>query len=151
MPDYGDNIRILTSEIHMNIRRTCPDLRSFWYSPAMNIQHFEKGLHYSADELLNLARKLGKLATFCKKVKDEDSFIRVEAERRPTKKRRDEVKATVTVSLPRMSLRSESRRPQVIEAVDRCIEKLEVQLKRYKEEQTGREQAHVARRRKSFS
>jgi ribosomal subunit interface protein len=114
----------------------------------MNIQHFEKGLHYSADELLSLARKLGKLATFCKKVKNEDSFIRVEAERRPTQKRRDEVKAAVMVSLPRATFRAESRRPQVVEAVDRCIEKLEAQLKRYKEEQTGRGRAHKASRRR---
>lgn len=115
----------------------------------MNIHHFEKGLHYSADEFLKLARKIGKLATFCEKVKDEDSFIRVEAERRPTKKRRDEVKVTVTVSLPDASFRAESRRFLVMEAADRCIDKLEGQVKRYKEKRTGREQAHVEQRRRA--
>ena len=99
----------------------------------MNIHHFEKGLSYSEPELLILARKLGKLATYCKKLKDEDSSIRVEAERRATKKNRDQVKVMVTVELPGKILRAESRRNRVLEAVDRALEKLEPQLKRYKE------------------
>lgn len=113
----------------------------------MNIQHFEKGLSYSNRELTVLARKLGKLATYCKKLKDEDSFIRVEAERRPTKKDRDQVKVMLTVKLPKRTLRAESRRNLVTEAVDRALEKLEPQIKRYKDQLTGREQAHRARRR----
>jgi hypothetical protein len=56
----------------------------------MNIQHFEKGLHYSDTEFLAIARKLGKLATYCKRVKDESSAIRIESERRDTKKDRDQ-------------------------------------------------------------
>lgn len=107
----------------------------------MNIQHFEKGLSYNDQELLILAKKIGKLATYCKKLKDEDSAIRVEAERHPTKKNRDRVKVMVTVELPGKILRAESRRNRVIEAVDRAIEKLEPQIKRYKEEGTGRERA----------
>lgn len=107
----------------------------------MNIQHFEKGLSYSDRELLILARKVGKLATYCKTVKDESSVIRVEAERRATKKDRDQVKVMVTVELPRRTMRAESRRVQVIEALDRALEKLEPQIKRYKEEGTGRERA----------
>lgn len=107
----------------------------------MNIQHFEKGLSYSDQELLLLARKIGKLATYCKKLKDEASFIRVEAERRPTKKNRDQVKVMITVDLPGKTLRAESRRNKVIEAIDRAMEKLEPQLKRYKEGLMGRERA----------
>ena len=102
----------------------------------MNIQHFEKGLSYSDRELLILARKIGKLATYCKKLKDVDSTIRIEAERRETRKDRDQVKVMVTVELPKKTFRAESRRNRVIEAVDRAIEKLEPQLKRYKEEHT---------------
>ena len=109
----------------------------------MNIQHFEKGIRYSDNELKTLARKIGKLATYCKKVKDESSVIRVEATRRPTKKERDQVLVMVTVDLPGKILRSESRRLQVLEAVDRCIEKLEPQIKRYKERQTGRARAKL--------
>ena len=107
----------------------------------MNIQHFEKGLSYNDQELLILVKKIGKLATYCKKLKDADSTIRVEAERRPTKKNRDQVKVMVTVELPRRILRAESRRNRVIEAVDRAIEKMEPQIKRYKEEGTRRERA----------
>ena len=110
----------------------------------MNIQHFEKGLSYNDQELLILAKKIGKLATYCKKLKDEGSMIRVEAERRPTKKNRDQVKVMISVELPRKTFRAESRRNKVIDAVDRAMEKLEPQLKRYKEEGTGRERARRA-------
>lgn len=114
----------------------------------MNVQHFEKGLHYSDTELLTMARKVGKLATYCKRLKDEASFIRIEAERRDTKKDKDQVKVMVTVALPKKEFRAESRRLQVIEALDRCVEKLEPQLIRYKEQHTGREKAHRGRKEK---
>jgi ribosomal subunit interface protein len=99
----------------------------------MNIQHFERGLHFSADELILVAKKLGKLATYCKRIKDESSLIRVETERRNTKKDRDQVKAMITVELPGKTLRAESRRNKVVEAIDRAVEKLEPQIKKYKE------------------
>ena len=104
----------------------------------MNVQHFEKGLHYSDRDLILLAKKIGRLATYCKLLKDASSLIRVEAERRPTKKNKDQVKVTITVDLPRKQLRAESRRKSPIDAVDRCIEKLEPQIKRYKESRMGR-------------
>ena len=112
----------------------------------MNIQHFEKGLSYSDTELMTLARKIGKLATYCKKLKDEDSFIRVEAERRLTKKDRDQVKVMVTVELPKKVLRGESRRNKVIEALDRALEKIEPQLKKYKEMQMGKAKGRARRK-----
>jgi ribosomal subunit interface protein len=112
----------------------------------MNILHFEKGLSYSDKELLIMARKIGKLATYCKKLKDEDSVIRVEAEKRETKKNRDQVKVMVTVELPKKVLRAESRRNWVIEALDRALEKLEPQLTRYKEEGTGKQRARGKKR-----
>jgi len=99
----------------------------------MQVQHFEKGMHYSDAELVLLAKKVGRLATYCKRLKDEASFIRVEAERRETKKARDSVKVMLTVELPRKTLRAESRRERLLDAVDRCVEKVEPQLKRYKE------------------
>jgi ribosomal subunit interface protein len=111
----------------------------------MNIQHFEKGLHYNDKELLMLARKIGKLATYCRRVKDEASFIRVEAERRDTKKDKDSVKVMITVQLPKKSLRAETRQFNVIDAVDRAIEKIEPQIKRYKEMMLDR--GHGPRRR----
>ena len=107
----------------------------------MNIQHFEKGISYNDQELLILARKIGKLATYCRKLKDEDSAIRVEAERRPTKKNRDQVKVMLTVELPKEVFRAESRRNRVVEALDRAVEKITPQLTRYKEERTGRQRA----------
>lgn len=110
----------------------------------MNVQHFEKGLHYNDRDLLLLAKKIGKLATYCKRVKDASSIIRVEAERRPTKKDRDQVKVMITVDLPSRQLRAESRRRSPIDAIDRCIEKLEPQIKKYKELGTGRGRAQIA-------
>lgn len=112
----------------------------------MNVQHFEKGLHYSDKDLMILAKKIGKLATYCKRLKNEDSMIRVEAEKRDTKKDRDQVKVMITVELPGTDLRAESRRPRALDALDRAIEKLEPQLKRYKEKHSGRNRAHLLSR-----
>lgn len=106
----------------------------------MRVLHFEKGLHYNDQELLVLARKIGKLATYCARLKSEDSFIRVEAEKRDTKKDRDSVKVTVEVSLPGKILMAESRRNDVIEALDRALEKIEPQLMRYKDMKVNRGQ-----------
>lgn len=117
----------------------------------MNIQHFEKGLHYSDTEFLAIARKLGKLATYCKRVKDESSAIRIESERRDTKKDRDQVKVMITVELPHKVLRSESRRQQVIDAVDRAIEKLEPQLLKYKDMHTGKAKARIRKGQKPWA
>lgn len=99
----------------------------------MHIEHFEKGLRYTDSELILLARKIGKMATICRRLKDESSVIRVEAERRATKKANDEVKVMITIELPKKILRAESRKSTVIEAVDRCVEKLEPQLQKFKE------------------
>jgi ribosomal subunit interface protein len=112
----------------------------------MNIQHFEKGFRYADRELKTMARKIGKLATYCKSVKDTASTIRVDAIRQRTKKERDEIKVAVTVELPRKHLFAESRKDDVVEALDRCIEKLEPQVKRYKEYLLGRQRAHRASR-----
>lgn len=104
----------------------------FFPSLFMNVQHYEKGMVYTDKELLLLARKIGKLATHCKRLKDEASYIRIETERRDTKKAQDSVKVMVTIELPQKTLRAESRRPDAIEALDRCSEKLEPQLEKYK-------------------
>jgi len=115
----------------------------------MHIEHFEKGLRYSDRELLLLARKLGKLATYCKKLKDDALVIRVEADRRPTKKKQDEVTVTVTIELPRARLQAVSRKQAVIDAVDRAVEKIEPQVLRYKEKHTGKDRAHRENRKRS--
>ncbi len=115
----------------------------------MNVEHFEKGISYNSDELILLAKKIGRLATYCRFLKGEGSSIRVEAERRDTKKDRDQVKVMITVRLPKELLRVESRKNLVMEAVDSCIEKLEDQVKRYKEMHSGRARAHMANRKKS--
>ncbi len=104
----------------------------------IHVEHFEKGVRYTSDDLILLARKIGKLATYCKSLRDPASSIRVEAERRATKKERDQVKVMITVELPHKKLRAESRRPNPIDALDRCIEKLEPQIKRYKEKMVDR-------------
>lgn len=106
----------------------------------MRIINFEKGLSYSDKERVLMAKKIGKIATYCSRVKDEDSFIRVEAERRETQKDRDSVKVSLEVALPGKVLRAESRREQVIEALDRCVEKIESPLLKYKEMKLDRGQ-----------
>lgn len=113
----------------------------------MHVEHFEKGVSYNADELILLAKKIGRLATYCRFLKDEGSSIRVEATRRDTKKNSDQVKVMITVLLPKEKLRVESRKNHVLDAVDSCIEKLEEQVKCYKEMHTGRTRAHMAKRR----
>ena len=112
----------------------------------MNIQHFEKGLHYTDTELLVVAKKLGKMATYCRRLKDEASVIRVEAEKRNTKKAQDEVKVMITVELPKKLMRSESRKDNIMEAFDRAVEKLEPQLLKYKEMRTRKQRARRATR-----
>lgn len=104
----------------------------------MNVQHFEKNFQYTDKELIAVARKIGRLATYCRKVRDEGSAIRVEAERRDTKKRNDSMKVMVTVELPGKVLRAESRRDDVVDALERCTAKLEPQLVRYKEKHVDR-------------
>jgi len=99
----------------------------------MKILHHEKNFHYTDRELLLVVRKIGKMATYCKRVKDEGSLIRVEVENRATKKERDQLKMAITVELPGKTLRAESRKSTIAEVVERCIEKLEPQLKKYKE------------------
>ena len=115
----------------------------------MEIQHFEKGFHYNTSELLLIARKIGKLATYCKRAKDEGSYIRVEAEYRKTEKKRDQMKVMITVKLPKKTLRAESRRPDVSEAVDRCVEKLAPQVEKYKSQYLQKERAKRARKGRS--
>ena len=113
----------------------------------MHIEHLEKGLSYTNRDFLILARKIGKMATYCNIIKNDASVIRVEAERRQTKKEQDAVKVMITVELPHAVLRAESRRSLAMEAVDRCVEKLEPRLKKYKELHTRRGRANAENRR----
>ena len=112
----------------------------------MNLEHFEKGLSLGDNERVMLAKKILRLTRYCEKLKDESSYIRLEAERRPTEKTQDQVKVMINVKLPKQSFRAESRRERVLEAVDRCIEKLEPQIKKYKELHTGKGRARKSRR-----
>lgn len=104
----------------------------------MHVEHFEKGVSYTDKDLLMLAKKIGRLATYCRRLKDEGSKIRVESESRNTKKEDDHVKVMLTVYLPKKTLRAESRKPHPLDALERCIEKLEPQIKKYKEMHTGK-------------
>jgi ribosomal subunit interface protein len=110
----------------------------------MRLTHYEKGYTYTTRELLLLARKIGRLARYCRRMTDESSLLTVETISRDTKKQRDSVKVMITIRLPRKTLRSTSRRPQALEAIDRCCDKLESQIERYKEVHGSR--AKAARR-----
>jgi ribosomal subunit interface protein len=109
----------------------------------MRIQHFEKGVRYSEKDWELLEKRLQKLGRYCKNVEDESSLLRIDAERRETAKSSDQVKVMVTVSLPKATLRAESRRVAVLDAFERCIEKLEPQIKRYKEKNTQKARARI--------
>ncbi|MFA6523685.1 MAG: HPF/RaiA family ribosome-associated protein [Candidatus Peribacteraceae bacterium] len=104
----------------------------------ITVEHVERGIQLTDRDLLFFAKKIGRLGTYCRRLKDEASVIRVETERRPTKKDRDQVKVMITITLPGKLLRAESRRVSPLDAVDRCIEKLEPQIKRYKDLHTGK-------------
>jgi ribosome-associated translation inhibitor RaiA len=104
----------------------------------MNVQHFEKGIVYTDKQLMLIARKIGKLATYCRRLKDEASLIRIEAERKDTKKSRDQINVIVNVSLPHKMLSAECFKADPIEALDRCVEKLEPQIQRYKDLHMGK-------------
>jgi ribosomal subunit interface protein len=98
----------------------------------LKVTHYEKGYIYTASELLMLARKIGRLSRYCRRMCDEGSSIKVETISRDTKKQRDSVKVMVTIHLPKKILRAESRKPRALDAIDRCCEKLEAQIKKYK-------------------
>lgn len=117
----------------------------------MHIEHFEKGIRYTDRELLILARKIGKMATYCKRLKNDDSCIRVEAMSRTTKKKEDHVKVLISIYLPEKTLHAESRHPTVIEAIDRCIEKIEPQIQRYKELHSPKNRGKTLGNPKEFS
>ncbi len=104
----------------------------------MHVEHFEKGVRYTDRDLILLAKKIGRLATYCRRLKDEGSWIRVESEREDTKKVTDRTSVQVTVGLPKKTLRAESLKGDPLSALDRCIEKLEPQIKRYKDMHTGK-------------
>ncbi len=110
----------------------------------MRLEHYEKGIQYTADDLLLVARKMGKLATYCGRLKDEASVIRVEAEKRETKKSSDEIKVMINIELPGKMFRAESRKSTLREAIDRCSEKLEPQLVKYKEMRSAKSRARRA-------
>lgn len=112
----------------------------------MKLEYYGKGVHFSAKEMERMARKLGKMATYCSRLKDESSVIRLEAERRETKKANDEVKVMINVELPQKMFRAESRKATMIEALDRAVEKLEPQLVKYKELRTSKGRARKARK-----
>jgi ribosomal subunit interface protein len=111
----------------------------------MNIQHLEKGFYYSDKELVKIAAKLGKLATYCQRIKNPDSMIRVDAVRQDTKKEKDQIKVTITVTLPKKEFHAETFQQFAIEGIDRCIEKLTPQIIKYKELHTGKERARKSR------
>ena len=110
----------------------------------LKVTHYEKGYTYTASALIILAKKIGRLSRYCKKVMDESSVIKVETISRDTKKQRDSVKVVISIILPKKMLRAESRRSDALDAIDRCMEKLESQIKKYKEKH---EPKQIARRR----
>ena len=101
----------------------------------MHVSHHEKGFQYTDKDFLRIVKRVGKLATYCKRVKDDGSMIRIDAERRDgTQKARDQYKVSVTINLPNQTIRAESRKETVREAADRAIAKVTAPLKRYKEQ-----------------
>jgi ribosome-associated translation inhibitor RaiA len=113
----------------------------------MHVLHYEHGLTYTTSELLLLARKLGKLGTYCQRLKDDASHLRLEAEAHDSAKAKDRTIVKLTVTLPKATLHAEANGAKALDAVDRCLAKMLPQLKRYKEMHTGRDAAHRLARR----
>ncbi|HLD08133.1 MAG TPA: HPF/RaiA family ribosome-associated protein [Candidatus Peribacterales bacterium] len=115
----------------------------------LNVSHLEKGYTLTDQERKFLAKKVGRLSRYCARLQDESSEIRVETVSRDTKKKGDSVKVMITVILPKKVLRAESRKATALEAVDRCCEKLESQIEKYKATHGSREKTvrRVMRRR----
>lgn len=104
----------------------------------MKVLHYEKDFQYTDKEMIHVAKKVGKLATYCKRLKNEDSAIKVEVERRSTKKSQDEIKVVLLVELPSKVLKADSRKATVMEAIDRCTEKIQPQLEKFKAQHMGK-------------
>jgi ribosomal subunit interface protein len=117
----------------------------------LKVTHYEKGYIYTASELTMLAKKVGRLSRYCSRMLDESSLMKVETVSRDTKKQRDSVKVMITITLPHKTIRAESRKSKALAAIDRCCEKLESQLKKYKEKHSTEKKriSKTARRRKS--
>ena len=88
-----------------------------------------------------LAKKVGRLSRYCKEIMDESSIMKVETFSRDTKKQRDSVKVIISIVLPNKIVRAESRKSKALDAIDRCCEKLEAQLKKYKERHVSRKKS----------
>lgn len=99
----------------------------------MKIIHYEKNFHYTDAEMLYTAKRIGKLATYCKRLKDESSSITIEVEVQDTIKAKDALVVVVIIELPGAVLKADSRKATLLEAMDRAVEKLEVQVRKYKE------------------
>ena len=113
----------------------------------MNTKITTKGMHLTNEELIKVAKKVGKLSKYCKRVKDDSSIIDVNAEKRGTKKEQDNIKVTISVTLPKTDvLIADSRKDNAIEATDRAIAKLVTQVKKYKEKHSGKEMARKGRK-----
>lgn len=111
----------------------------------MRIAHYENDYTYKTGQLLLLAKKIGRLARYCRRIKDESSLITIETIAQPTKKDRDSVKVMITLTLPEKTLRAESRKADALEAIDRCVEKLESQIEHYKDKRTSKGRARSSK------
>ncbi len=99
----------------------------------MNIQHHEVGFKLTDEERMHMAEKLGHLAHYCKYMMDESTKIFVSSELRDTEKAKDRMKVSITIEFHDHTERADSRREMLLASFDRCIEKLEPQVKRYKD------------------
>lgn len=112
----------------------------------LHVTHYEKGYVYTASQLLMLAKKVGRLSRYCRTIMDESSMINIETVSQDTKKHRDSVMVMITIRLPHQMLRAESRKGAALYGIDRCVEKLESQIERYKQKHV--KSLHAVRSRK---
>lgn len=90
-------------------------------------------LHLNEEDMEYINMKMEKITTLSKRLKDDSSEIRVDVYHNQTKSVEDEIQCTITLHVPKDTLRAEAHGSKVHEAVDLAKKKLIPQIEVYKE------------------
>ncbi|MBT4936883.1 ribosome-associated translation inhibitor RaiA [Candidatus Peregrinibacteria bacterium] len=99
----------------------------------MQIHTQAHGLKLTEEDREYIDMKMEKITTLSKRLKDDSSEIRVDIYHSPTKASDDEIRCTITLHIPKNTLRAESHGSKVHEALDLAKQKLIPQIEVYKE------------------
>jgi len=99
----------------------------------MQVNIHTKGLNLSDEEKNYILKKMEKISSLAKRIKDESSTIKVEIDKDKTKSEQDSIHCIINLHVPKETIRAESRAAWVKEAVDLTKKKLLPQIEAYKE------------------